>query len=78
MSEPTLKRVLKDGKWAWEVTYGGTVRWHAQDWQARLDLRGGVASLFQASKLSVHICNAANGLTQQFALVPVLPNQSST
>ena len=33
--EPTLKRVLKDGEWAWEVTYGGTVRWHAQDWQAR-------------------------------------------
>ena len=33
--EPTLKRVLKDGEWAWQVTYGGTVRWHAQDWQAR-------------------------------------------
>jgi hypothetical protein len=35
MSKPTIKRVSKNGEWVWEVTYGGTVRWHAQDWQAR-------------------------------------------
>jgi len=33
--EPTLKRVSKNGEWIWEITYGGTVRWHAQEWQAR-------------------------------------------
>ena len=33
--EPTLKRVSRNGQWIWQVTYSGTVRFHAQEWQAR-------------------------------------------
>jgi hypothetical protein len=33
--EPTLKRVLKNGEWVWEITCNGMTRYHAQDWQAR-------------------------------------------
>ena len=34
MSEPTLKRVSRNGQWVWEVTFNGMARYHAQDWQA--------------------------------------------
>ena len=35
MSEPTLKRVSRNGEWVWEITCNGMTRYHAQDWQAR-------------------------------------------
>ena len=36
MSKPTIEQVEKDGMTLWEVTQGGTVRYFAHDWKARM------------------------------------------
>ena len=35
MQEPTIRKVMHDGVWQWEIKYAGMTRYHRQDWQAQ-------------------------------------------
>jgi hypothetical protein len=36
MGKPTIRRVLRNNEWVWEVTLpDSTVKYHRQDWQAQ-------------------------------------------